>query len=86
MHKIIRAAALGVALSSALFLSACSDTADTGSNSDESLSIGFFGFSKTNSFAQAAYAGISEYAKENDATAEFIDPNWDGTCRSSSSS
>jgi ribose transport system substrate-binding protein len=82
MHKIVRAAAVGFALSSALFLSACNDTdtadtGDTGSASDESLSIGFFGFSKTNSFAQAAYAGISEYAKENDATAEFIDPNFD---------
>jgi ribose transport system substrate-binding protein len=80
MHKIVRAAALGAALSSALLLSACGDkagTADTGSSSDEALSIGFFGFSKTNSFAQAAYAGISEYAEENDATAEFLDPNFD---------
>lgn len=44
---------------------------------DHPLSIGFFGFSKTNSFAQATFAGISDYAAAHNATAEFIDPNFD---------
>lgn len=46
---------------------------------DESkkLSIGFFGFAKANSFALASYDGVEEYAKAHNATAEFVDPNFD---------
>ncbi|NRQ38758.1 sugar ABC transporter substrate-binding protein [Nonomuraea sp. NN258] len=39
--------------------------------------IAFFGFAKANSFAAATFAGIEEYARANDATAEFFDPNFD---------
>ncbi|MFI7699115.1 sugar ABC transporter substrate-binding protein [Nonomuraea sp. NPDC049480] len=39
--------------------------------------IGFFGFAKANSFAAATFAGVEEYAKANNATAEFLDPNFD---------
>jgi ribose transport system substrate-binding protein len=42
------------------------------------LRVGFFGFAKANSFAQATWAGVQEGAKENNATAEFLDPNFDG--------
>ncbi|GAA5045212.1 ribose transport system substrate-binding protein [Thermocatellispora tengchongensis] len=39
--------------------------------------IAFFGFARANSFAAATWAGIEEYAKANDAEAEFFDPNFD---------
>jgi ribose transport system substrate-binding protein len=44
---------------------------------NKKLKIGFFGFSKANSFAMATFAGITEYASAHNATAEFIDPNFD---------
>ncbi len=78
MRNQFRTAAVGIALVSAVLLSACSGTSGgETSASDDQLSIGFFGFSKTNSFAQAAFAGIVEYAEANNATAEFVDPNFD---------
>lgn len=39
--------------------------------------IAFFGFAKANSFTSATFAGVSDYAKANNATAEFLDPNFD---------
>ncbi|HEX4811663.1 MAG TPA: sugar ABC transporter substrate-binding protein [Nonomuraea sp.] len=39
--------------------------------------IGFFGFAKANSFSAATFAGVEEYARANNATAEFLDPNFD---------
>ncbi|MEH3077804.1 MAG: sugar ABC transporter substrate-binding protein [Quadrisphaera sp.] len=42
------------------------------------MRVGFFGFAKANSFAQAAWAGVQEAAQENNATAEFVDSNFDG--------
>jgi ribose transport system substrate-binding protein len=47
-------------------------------NEDKQLSIGFFGFAKANSFAQAAWAGVQEYAKAHNATTTFLDSNFDG--------
>ncbi|WP_109472008.1 sugar ABC transporter substrate-binding protein [Ornithinimicrobium cavernae] len=44
---------------------------------DEELSVAFFGFARANSFAAATFAGIEEYAGEHNATAEFLDPNFD---------
>ncbi len=44
----------------------------------DALRVGYFGFAKANSFAQATWAGVQEAAKENNATAEFLDPNFDG--------
>ena len=54
--------------------SAASSTVDA----DQELRVGFFGFAKANSFAQAAWAGVHEAAQENNATAEFVDSNFDG--------
>lgn len=47
-------------------------------SADKHLSIGFFGFAKANSFAQAGWAGVQEYAKAHNASATFIDSNFDG--------
>lgn len=47
-------------------------------NSDKHLSIGFFGFAKANSFAQAGWAGVSQYAASHNASATFVDSNFDG--------
>jgi ribose transport system substrate-binding protein len=71
----------------ALTLAACSNpssdddsgsAATTAAGADDELSIGFFGFAKANSFAQATWAGIQEYAEANNATATFLDSNFDG--------
>lgn len=62
------------ATSSALSSTSGSGGGDTG----KSLSVGFFGFAKANSFAQAAWAGVQEAAAANNATATFIDSNFDG--------
>lgn len=80
------AAAMGAVL--ALSLAACSNpnTSDGGSTSGSSnstksnrpIKIGFFGFAKANTFAQATYAGIEEYAKKNNASATFVDSNFSG--------
>lgn len=40
--------------------------------------IGYFGFAKANSFAQAGWAGVQETAAKNGATATFVDSNFDG--------
>ncbi|WP_020672632.1 sugar ABC transporter substrate-binding protein [Amycolatopsis nigrescens] len=47
------------------------------SGGDGPKRIAFFGFAKANSFANATFAGIEEYAKANQAEAEFFDPNFD---------
>lgn len=39
----------------------------------EAVSIAFFGFAKANSFAQATFSGIEDYAGKNNATAKFFD-------------
>ncbi|WP_353649872.1 sugar ABC transporter substrate-binding protein [Nakamurella sp. A5-74] len=49
-----------------------------GGSTGKTLSVGFFGFAKANSFAQAAWAGVQEAAAANNATATFIDSNFDG--------
>jgi ribose transport system substrate-binding protein len=45
---------------------------------DTHLKIAFFGFSKTNGFAQATFNGISNYAAKHNADVTFIDSNFDG--------
>ncbi|MCY1139052.1 sugar ABC transporter substrate-binding protein [Actinoplanes sp. Pm04-4] len=78
---------LAVGLAAAVALTACSnpnnsDNAAGGAASaapaDKKLSIGFFGFAKANSFAQATWAGVQEYANANNAEATFLDSNFDG--------
>lgn len=44
---------------------------------DDPISIAFFGFSAANSFAQATFAGIEEYAEANNGSATFFDPNFE---------
>ncbi|HET6494263.1 MAG TPA: sugar ABC transporter substrate-binding protein [Thermoleophilia bacterium] len=43
------------------------------SQSGEPVAIAFFGFAKANSFAQATFSGIEDYASKNNATAKFFD-------------
>jgi ribose transport system substrate-binding protein len=77
--------AAGALVALTLSVTSCSkpsDSAAAGSNksvpADKKLSIGFLGFAKANSFAQATWAGIQEYAKSHNATATFLDSNFDG--------
>ena len=86
MTQALRLAAVGAAAALALVLAGCSKPATTGTSAtpkstasaDKKLSIGFFGFAKANSFAQATWAGIQSYAATHNATATFIDSNFDG--------
>jgi len=79
---VLAATTVGLALS----VSACSKPSSSAKSGDSSssvsatkkLKIGFFGFSKANSFAQATWSGIQDYAAKNNATATFLDPNFDG--------
>lgn len=48
-------------------------------SADETLNIAFFGFSSANSFAQATFDGIEEYAGENNAEATFFDGEFDAS-------
>jgi ribose transport system substrate-binding protein len=76
---------MAVGLTAAVLVTACSkpdsnaagDTA-AAAPADKKLSIGFFGFAKANSFAQATWAGVQEYAAGNNAEATFLDSNFDG--------
>lgn len=79
----------------AIGMAGCSKPASAGSSStssgagsatkaaaattDKHLTIGFFGFAKANSFAQAGWAGVNSYAKAHNATATFVDSNFDGS-------
>ena len=45
---------------------------------DKHIDIGYFGFAKANSFAQAGFAGVSEYAAAHNASVTFLDSNFDG--------
>jgi ribose transport system substrate-binding protein len=85
--RALRLAAVGAAAALALVLAGCSKPATTSSStptsgasaaSNKKLSIGFFGFAKANSFAQATWAGIQGYAAAHNATATFIDSNFNG--------
>ncbi|MET3803336.1 ribose transport system substrate-binding protein [Nakamurella sp. UYEF19] len=58
--------------------SAPASSAPASVDESKKLSIGFFGFAKANSFAQAAWAGVQEYAGAHNASAEFLDSNFDG--------
>ncbi|MHA3701072.1 sugar ABC transporter substrate-binding protein [Jatrophihabitans sp. YIM 134969] len=80
--RIVAAAGASVVL--AVTVAACSKPSSGGSSSastvseDQKIAIGYFGFAKANSFAQAGFAGVEEYAKSHNATAEFLDSNFDG--------
>ncbi|WP_308121109.1 sugar ABC transporter substrate-binding protein [Paractinoplanes bogorensis] len=84
MIRVARLLAVGLAATVAL--TACSNpnnsdsagTAASAAPADKKLNIGFFGFAKANSFAQATWAGVQEYANANNAEATFLDSNFDG--------
>lgn len=81
---------LGLAATLALGVAACSKPSSGKSNApagtstgsavsaDKHLRIGYFGFAKANSFAQAGWVGVQEYANAHNATATFVDSNFDG--------
>src|ERR1700742_1803959 len=82
MSRVARLIAVGAA--AALLAAGCSKpstdapSTTTAAPADKKLSIGFFGFAKANSFAQATWAGIQEYANAHNAEATFLDSNFDG--------
>ncbi|TNC25474.1 sugar ABC transporter substrate-binding protein [Amycolatopsis alkalitolerans] len=84
MKTSLRLAALAGAAALTVSLAACSRPSTqaaaptSAAPADKTLSIGFLGFAKANSFAQATWAGIQEYAKAHNATATFLDSNFDG--------
>jgi ribose transport system substrate-binding protein len=76
---------VGVTAALTLSIAACSKPSSGASGASPSaasankhLSIGFFGFAKANSFAQAAWAGVQSYANAHNASATFLDSNFDG--------
>ncbi|WP_432974565.1 sugar ABC transporter substrate-binding protein [Dactylosporangium sp. CA-233914] len=86
MTRAVRLAAVGMTAALALSITACSKPSNTGAgggapsaaSADKHLKIGFFGFAKANSFAQAAWAGVESYANSHNASATFLDSNFDG--------
>ena len=85
MIRAARFAAVGLTAALAMSIAACSKPATgttagttTSVAADKQLKIGFFGFAKANSFAQAAWAGVQSAAAANNATATFLDSNFDG--------
>jgi ribose transport system substrate-binding protein len=83
VKRVARLIAIGMV--AAVAVSACSKpdsktagSAATAAPADKKLSIGFFGFAKANSFAQATWAGVQEYANAHNAEATFLDSNFDG--------
>ena len=85
MKSINRFALSGALVSVALLLTACApatgEAATPGAPVDvnETLDVGFFGFAASNSFAQGTFVGVKEAAEANNATATFVDPNFDAT-------
>lgn len=71
-------AAVSTAVSSAIASSPAASSAAASVDESKKLSIGFFGFAKANSFAQATWAGIQQYAAAHNASAEFLDSHFDG--------
>lgn len=65
-------------MSSAAASSAVTSSAASTVDESKKLSVGFFGFAKANSFAQATWAGVQEYAAAHNASTEFLDSNFDG--------
>lgn len=78
LAAITGVAALTVSLAACSRPSTDAATATSVAPADKTLSIGFFGFAKANSFAQATWAGIQEYAAAHNADATFLDSNFDG--------
>jgi ribose transport system substrate-binding protein len=84
VSRSVRLLAATAAAAFTLIVSACSQPSTTAASSatinpqSAKLSIGFFGFAKANSFAQATWAGVQQYAQAHNATATIVDSNKDG--------
>jgi ribose transport system substrate-binding protein len=85
LRRALQVAALGLAATATLSLAACSKPSSSGASggttaapANKQLKVAFLGFAKANSFAQAGWAGVQEAAKSHNATATFLDSNFDG--------
>lgn len=81
--KYLKRSATAVTLASlALLTSACTPPTQAASgptsaaDASKQLKVGFFGFAKSNGFAQGTFLGVEQAAKANNATATFVDPNF----------
>jgi len=73
---------LAAMLAGSLALSGCASNggsgADGGDSANDTVEVGFFGFSAANSFAQAVYKGVEEASTEAGAKSTFVDGQFDG--------
>ena len=82
MKRIKRSAAAAAFVGLTILTSACSPPTQSSAkpavvaDSGKTLSVGFFGFAKSNAFAQGTFLGVQEAAKANNATATFVDSNF----------
>lgn len=77
-----RTAAATALIGLALMTSACTPPTQAASapvsaaDAGKKLNVGFFGFAKSNGFAQGTFLGVQQAAAANNATATFVDPNF----------
>jgi len=73
---------LAAMLAGSLALSGCASNggsgADGGDSANDTVEVGFFGFSAANSFSQAVYKGVEEASTEAGAKSTFVDGQFDG--------
>lgn len=60
-------------------VTACGHSPSTSAAKAKSITVGFFGFSSANSFAQATWAGVQKAAKQLHASAQFLNGNFSAT-------
>jgi len=77
-RKSLSAAALLIALGTALSGCAGGAAPSTQAGGDRQIAVGFFGFAAANSFAQGVFGGVKDGVAANNATATFVDGNFDG--------
>lgn len=79
--KHLKKCAMTAVLAVAMLTTACSPPAQ-GTNTAQAvdpakkLNVGFFGFAKSNGFAQGTFLGVEQAAKDNNAQATFVDSNF----------
>jgi ribose transport system substrate-binding protein len=82
MKNIKRSAAAAALVGLALLTSACAPPTQAAAgpastaDANKPLHVGFFGFAKSNGFAQGTFLGVQQAAKDHNATATFVDPNF----------
>jgi ribose transport system substrate-binding protein len=92
MKRQLKATAIFAAVLTAGLLGACGSqqagdepagatTDGAGASGAKAVAIAFFGFAKANSFANATFAGIEQYAAANNATVEFFDGAFDSAAQ-----